>query len=138
MEGSSGPRGGSRLGVRTPGKYVKWMSACWVANKLEDLDNDTEKYQSINGKLYTGVLAMLEKAGESGKQLIHDIQKEMQRYAAADKYMSGRHVTFLVVDSFRAFDRTEIYIGIDRVTKLRIIRDDLKAFQNKWAVSAES
>ena len=66
-------------GSSHPDRFVAWISEAWKQTaQLRDLGTTRDRYQSLNGKLYTGIVATLEKAGPRGKQLLHELGKEMQ------------------------------------------------------------
>ena len=88
---------------------------------MRDLDTARDRYQSLNGKLYTGIVGMLEKAGPRGKQLIHELGKEKQLAMMRGKMLTGRHAVYIVIDSFRAFDQSEVHIGLDRLFRLELV-----------------
>ena len=104
-----------------------WVNECWRASKLEELDSEKDRFQSLNGKLFTGLMAMLAKVDDA-KQIVFDIGKELQRYAKDNKYFSGRHAAFMIADAFKAFDRQEVYIDIGTIARLKVMNNDLKNF----------
>ena len=75
---------------------------------------------------------MLEKAGPRGKSLLCELGKEMQLAIARGKIISGRHAVFLVIDSFRAFDQSEVHIGLGHMFRLDTQGNDLHNFQLQW------
>ena len=57
---------------------------------MDDLDRESDKFFSLNGKLFTALTAMLRQAQNEGtKQLIHDVGQEMQRCSSAGKFLTG-------------------------------------------------
>ena len=88
-------------GSSHPDRLVAWISEAWKINaQLRDLDTTRDRYQSLNGKLCTGIVAMLEKAGPRGKQPLHELDKEMPLAMGRDKNPTGRPAGYLTLTSF--------------------------------------
>jgi hypothetical protein len=120
-------------GSSHPDRLVAWISEAWKLNaQLPDLDTTRDRYQSLNGKLYLGIVAMLEKAGPRGKQLLHELGKEMQLAMGRGKILTGRHAVYMTSDFFRAFDQSEVHIGLDHLFRLEMVGNDLTNFQLQW------
>ena len=71
-------------------------------------------------KLYQALELMLRNGGTRGKDVLYKVDRSVA--AAYQKKMSvrGRHVVWLIKDSFKSFDDTDATFGFEHLAKVAI------------------
>jgi hypothetical protein len=84
-------------------------------------------------KLSTGMTEMLRKAGNSGKRLREKVDLKMEEATRkGTNIIKGRQVVWMVCESFKCFDRSEVVYGFDHLGLLKVNNNDLYDFLIRW------
>ena len=89
-------------------------------------------YVMLDFKLADGMVVMLNKAGEKGKRLRDHVNLKMEEAARKNKILKGRQIVWMVCESFKTHDRTELIFSFDHLSNLTIQNHDLHEFVMQW------
>jgi hypothetical protein len=87
---------------------------------------------SLDGKLLAAMQSMLQQAGEPAKTVLRQLKRAMVEFMKDDQVVQGHHAVFLLIDSFRSLDESEIYYGVDHLGRLEMHNNDLEEFVCQW------
>ena len=86
----------------------------------------------LDFKLADGVVAMLHKFGDKAQRIRDRINLKMEETSRRGKVLKGRQMVWMVCESFKTFDQTELIYGFDHLSQLKITNHDLHAFVVSW------
>ncbi len=116
-----------------PARVVTWMKQVTAPRaRLEDFDVCESEFQSLDGKLMTAMKTMLDRSSAKAKPIVHRVEREMQNAIHRNALIRGRHIVFLLIDSFRSFDNSDVYYGYDHLMTLTMAGTDLESFVHSW------
>ena len=102
-------------------RVVEWVKAATLRDaKMHDFDQCEPEFQSLDGKLMTAMKAMLDRAAGKAKGIVHRVEREMQNALQRNALTRGRHIVFMVVDSLRSFDNSDMYCGFDHLVTVAL------------------
>ena len=115
-------------------RVVRWISQSWLASKLEDLaDSGGPDFVMLDIKLSTGMSEMLRLSGNKGKRIREKVELKMEESTRHGfSIVKGRQIIWMVCESFRCFDQSEVVFGFDHLGRLEVHEHDLHDFLIRW------
>ena len=87
-------------------------------------------------KLYQALDIMLRNGGPRGKEVLYKVDRLVAAAYRNKMSVRGRHVVWLIRDSFKSFDETDTTFGFEHLAKVTIQPNektgDLAAFLKTW------
>ena len=100
---------------------------------LEELgDAGNPAYGPLDLKLAEGMTVMLDKAGESARQLRDVILQKRHELTKKDLLLTGRQTVKLFMQYFKTFDNSEIMYSFVHLATLEVSGTDLHDFVTRW------
>jgi hypothetical protein len=76
---------------------------------------------------------MLSKAGEKGRRVKDWVNLAMEQSArAGDNVLKGRHIVWILLESFKTFDNSDITYGFDHLSRLAVQNHDPHDLVVQW------
>ena len=113
---------------------ASWIAAAWTGKTYEELDDPGGSlFVMLDMKLANCMVAMMNKAGERGKRFRDRVNLRMEEAARkGDNVIKGRQIVWMLLDSFKTFDNSELAFGFDHLSKLKVQNGDLHEFLIQW------
>ena len=113
---------------------ASWIAAAWSGKTYEELDDPGGSlFVMLDMKLANCMVAMMNKAGERGKRFRDRVNLRMEEAARkGNNVIKGRQIVWMLLDSFKTFDNSELAFGFDHLSKLKVQNGDLHEFLIQW------
>ena len=96
-------------------------------------DSRGPDFVMLDIKLSTGMAEMLRKAGNSGKRVRERVELKMEESTRkGTNIIKGRQIVWMVCESFKCFDQSEVVYGFDHLGLLKVHNNDLHDFLIRW------
>ena len=76
--------------------------------------------------------AMMQKAGDKAKRFRDRVNLKMEDASKRGDIIKGRQIVWMLLDSFKTFDRSSIIYGFDHLAALKVTDGDLHEFIIQW------
>ena len=80
----------------------------------------------------TAMKAMLDRASGKGKNIVHRMEREMLNATQRGALIRGRHIVYMLLDSLRSFDNSDMCYGYDHLMTITLHGSDLEWFVRQW------
>ena len=113
--------------------------AAWIGKAMDDdvtvdalADVDDMRFGTLDLKLGSAMMQMLEKAGEKARQLRENVQHQRLQSTKNKKIFRGRQIVKMFLQSFKTFDQSEVMYDLVHLFELQIKNGDLHGFLVSW------
>ena len=101
---------------------------------LDELsDSGGSRFSGIDSKLVISLEKMIKSAGDQASEVALEIQQLTTRLIKVGKAVKGRQIIYIVLESFRAYDRLDLVFGVEHLYKLTYPGDKkMGEFKQRW------
>ena len=89
-------------------------------------------FVTLDLTLASAMTAMMHKAGEKAKRLRNRANLKMEDASKRGDIIKGRQIVWMLLDSFKTFDRSSIIYGFYHLSALKVTDGDLHEFVIQW------
>jgi hypothetical protein len=120
-------------GNRDTGRVVAWIKIVWAPGKtIEDFaSSGGDEFVTLDNKLTVSLQMSVQNGGTDARELKDIINRRMEDAIQQNQLIKGRQIVFLILESFKTFDNSEISYGFDHLVKCEC-GTDLHAFMTDW------
>jgi hypothetical protein len=112
---------------------IKWICQSWQVDKVSDLDSPgAAEYVMLDFKLAEGMDKMLTNGGEKSKRLKQKVDLQMEAATREGKILKGRQIVWMVCESFKTHDRSDLLFTFDHLAQVEVRNHDLHDFMIQW------
>ena len=87
---------------------------------------------TLDLKLASAMTNMMHKGGERSKRFRDRVNLKMEEASKMGDIIKGRQIVWMLLDSFKTFDRSAVVYGFDHLSTLRVNNNDLHEFLIQW------
>ena len=110
-------------------RVTQWLAETWSDTSFEQLGSSSGmELVTLDLKLASAMTAMMHTAGEKAKRFRDRVNLKM----AGGDIIKGRQIVWMLLDSFKTFDRSSIIYGFDHLSALKVVDGDLHEFVIQW------
>ena len=115
-------------------RIIKWLSQSWLVDSIDKLeDSGGAAYVMLDIKSSTGMSEMLRNAGDKGKIVRERVDLKMEESTRnGNSIIKGRQIVWMVCESFKCFDQSEVVYVFDHFGRLSVHNNDLHDFLARW------
>jgi hypothetical protein len=113
---------------------MQWVSAVWAEGQNYDALGDDEcvPFITLDMKLAQGMMIMLNKAGEKASRIRDKVNLKTEEATRNGTLVTGRQLVFMLLESYKTFDRCDLIYGFDHLGTLRVKDHNLHEFLMTW------
>jgi len=110
-----------------------WLAESWSGKNLEELaSSGGSAFVTLDLKLASAMTNMMHKGGERSKRFRDRVNLKMEEASKKGDIIKGRQIVWMLLDSFKTFDRSAVVYGFDHLSTLRVNNNDLHEFVIQW------
>ena len=110
-----------------------WLSESWSGKNFEELANSGGAlFVTLDLKLASAMTNMMHKGGERSKRFRDRVNLKMEEASKGGNIIKGRQIVWMLLDSFKTFDRSAVVYGFDHLSALRVNNNNLHEFVIQW------
>ena len=114
-------------------RVTQWLAETWSSVTFDQLGSSSGlAFVTLDLKLASAMTAMMHKAGEKAKRLRDHVNLKMEDASMRGDIVKGRQIVWMLLDSFKTFDRSSIIYGFDHLSALKVTDGDLHEFVIHW------
>ena len=116
-------------------KVLNWIDDAWKKGvTFEELDDPGgHQFVMLDMKLANGMVAMMHKAGDRAKRFRDKVNLRMEEASrGGGNVLKGRQMVWMLLDSFKTIDNSELVYGFDHLARLKVNNHDLHDFVIQW------
>ena len=103
-----------------------------MCDDVDGLSEPGHGFVTLDFKFADGMVIILQKAGEKAERVRDRVNLRMQEMSRKGKVLKGRQIVWIVLESFKTFDGSDLMFGFDHLSNLHIQKHDLHGFIVKW------
>ena len=113
---------------------MQWVHAAWAEGQTYEAlgDNRYKSYVTLDMKLAQGMMIMLNKAGEKASRFRDKVNLKTEEATRKETLVTGRQLVFMLLESFKTFDRSDLIYGFDHLGNLKVKDHNLHEFLMTW------
>jgi hypothetical protein len=113
---------------------TKWIIEAWDPKSTFESLEDTgdSSFAALDLKLAAGIQRVLKGVGAKSNDVREAISLRMNELGKSGRILSGRQQAYLVLNSFRAADNSELVFGFDHLASLSVVKGNLFEFKIQW------
>ena len=94
-------------------QVMQWVHASWAEGQTYEAlgDQRNNPYVNLDMKLAQGMTVMLNKAGEKASRIRDKVNLKTEEATRKGTLITGRQIVFMLLDSYKTFDRSDIAIS---------------------------
>ena len=89
-------------------------------------------HTSLDMKVAQGMMIMLNKAGEKASRIRDKVNFKTEEATREGTLITGRQLVFMLLDSYKTFDRSDLIYGFDHLGNLKVKDHNLHEFRMTW------
>ena len=102
-------------------RVTLWLAETWSGKNLEELaDSGGTTFVMLDLKLASAMTTMMHKGGERSKRFRDRVNLKMEEASKMGDIIKGRQIVWMLLDSFKTFDRSAVVYGFDHLSTLRV------------------
>ena len=115
-------------------EVMQWVSASWAEGQTYEAlgDHGHNPYVTLDMKLAQGMMIMLNKAGEKASRLRDKVNLKTEEATRNHTLVTGRQLVFMLLESYKTFDRSDLVYGFDHLGTLKVKDHNLHEFLMTW------
>ena len=114
-------------------KVTLWLAETWSGATFQQLGNSGGvAFVTLDLKLASALAVMIHKAAEKAKRYRDRVNLKMEEASKTGIMIKGRQIVWMLLDSFKTFDRSSIIYGFHHLSALKIVGGDLHDFLTQW------
>ena len=116
-------------------RVLRWIDDAWkVGATFEELDDPGgHQFVMLDMKLANGMVTMMHKAGDRAKRFRDKVNLRMEEASrGGGNVLKGRQMVWMLLDSFKTIDNSELVYGFDHLARLKVNNHDLHDFIIQW------
>jgi len=115
-------------------QVMQWVSASWAEGQTYEAlgDDEHNPFVTLDMKLAQGMMIMLNKAGEKASRIRDKVNLKTEEATRNNTLVTGRQLVFMLLESYKTFDRSDLIYGFDHLGALRVKDHNLHEFLMTW------
>ena len=113
---------------------MRWVSQAWAEGQTYEAlgDDECHPFVTLDMKLAQGMMVMLNRAGEKASRVRDKVNLKAEEATRNGTLVTGRQLVFMLLESYKTFDRCDIVYGFDHLGNLKVKNHDLHEFHMTW------
>jgi hypothetical protein len=115
-------------------EVMRWVSQSWAEGQTYDALGNYEyhPFVTLDVKLAQGMMIMLSEAGEKASRVRDKVNLKTEEATRNHTLATGRQLLFMLLESYKTFDRINLIHGFDHLGTLRVKDHNLHEFLMSW------
>jgi hypothetical protein len=111
-----------------------WIHATWAEGQTYEALGSLASYQyvTLDMKLAQGMMNMASRAGDKAKRYRDKINLKIEEVTRHAILVTGSQLVFMLLESFKTFDHSDLVYGFDHLGRLLVKNHDLHEFITMW------